>query len=134
MELCNIARDIDLENAVNRKYRPFVLGFSPALSQAIDQTLSVPRLGHFNFIHAANFVLLSLGIFLVRLLSTGTITIILAIMIWVVWSLLPLFEVGEYEEILDRNRPWSFLIHVVFASVTAVCVFLYPDFVVLLPC
>lgn len=129
MELSNIARDINLKNAVNREYRPFILGFWPAFSQAIDQTLSVPRLGHFNFIHGANFVLLSLGIFLIRWLSTGRITLVLAIMVWLVWVLLPLFEVGEYEEILNRRRPWSFLIHGVFATITAIYVILNPEVV-----
>lgn len=116
-ELSSIAREINLKNSINRK--PLVLGFAPEFVEELNEFLTVPKLGHFNFIHGANFVLLSLGMFMVVILSDSIITYILATMIWIVWALLPIFEVSEYESILDNGKPFSFVIHVFLTTICA---------------
>jgi hypothetical protein len=119
-ELSSIAREMNLKNAVNRDRRPLVLGFAPQFVDGLNKHIGIPKIGHFNFIHGANFVLLSLGMLMVVFLSSGVIRYILATMIWIVWVLLPIFEVDEYEYILDvdNRKPFSFIAHV---SLTTIC-------------
>ena len=44
---------------------------------------------------------------------------VLVAMIWIIWSLLPIFEVDNYQEILNTKKPFSFAIHVVTSSICA---------------
>jgi hypothetical protein len=118
-ELSSIAREIDLKNTVKQKSSPFVLGFAPRFVEELNKFLNVPKLGHFNFIHGANFILLALGMFLVVSISSGTTMYVLVAMVWIIWSLLPIFEVDKYQAILNTKKPFSFAIHVATTSICA---------------
>ena len=64
-ELSSIAREIELkEMCGEEEAEPFILGLFPEFKEALGGLLTVPQLGHFNFIHGANFLLLALGMFL----------------------------------------------------------------------
>lgn len=79
----------------------------------------LPPLGRFPIIHISNIFFLLLGIVIVKDVATSNLTALFASLILGIFSLvLPLLEVGEYEEILNQNaskwfHPRSYYYHCV---------------------
>lgn len=87
---------------------------------------TLPNLGRFNFIHAANFYFAGYALFMVQpMIEDGKIQAIFSISIITVWILLPIFEVDEYDSIppgADGEWPKSFRHHYTFTFLTALAI------------
>ena len=127
IEISAIARSLDLERICNKKLPPFFIGVFYLLDTgASQQTVSIPQLGRFNFIHGANLAILFLGFALVVENTSGTTGLLISLVTFVIWALLPLLEVNEYEEILiDGYRPVSYYHHVFMVVVASLVIFSY---------
>lgn len=127
VEISAIARSLDLERISEEKLPPFFIGLFYLLdTKSTEQTVSVPQLGRFNFLHGANLAILFLGYVLVAETVNGIAGVLILLVTFVVWALLPLLEVDEYEEILvDGYRPVSYYHHVVVVAVAALLVYFY---------
>lgn len=124
IEIGGIARSLDLERISEEKLPPFFIGLFYLLDTASSQQkVSVPQLGRFNFLHGANLAILLLGFILVSTTSSGLTKILVSLVTFIIWALIPLLEIDEYEEILiDGLRPVSYYHHVVIVSISAVLI------------
>lgn len=127
VEIGAIARSLDLERISEQKLPPFFIGLFYLLDTGSDQqTVSIPQLGRFNFLHGANLAILFLGFVLVTETTSGLTGFLISLVTVIVWGLLPLLEVDEYEEILiDGYRPVSYYYHVCVVVIAAVVVYSY---------
>jgi hypothetical protein len=123
MEISAIARDLDLRRIADEELPPFFVGLFYFLDSGPQERVGIPQLGRFNFIHGANLAIITLGFVLVSETTTGFSGHVVALLTWIVWALLPVFEVDEYEEILAAGRPLSFYHHAALSTVGAA--FLY---------
>jgi len=123
LELASVARDIDLLELLKQDPKP-IIGLP--LSPLVD----IPPLGRFNLIHALNTVIL---FYLEYFVLTGIgpssprtsidIALTSVIIIWLVWVVLPLLEVEEYDSILRyTERPRSLYLHAITATGAVVLV------------
>ncbi len=135
VEIGAIARSLDLERIAEQKLPPFFIGVFYLLDTgSSQQTVSIPQLGRFNFLHGANLAILFVGFVLVTETTTGLTGVLIALVTVIVWALLPLLEVDEYEEILiDGYRPVSYYHHVIVVLVAAVMIYSYDSLWALLP-
>lgn len=124
IEIGGIARSLDLERISEEKLPPFFIGLFYLLDTgSSQQKVSVPQLGRFNFLHGANLAILLLGFILVSTTSSGLTKILVSLVTFIIWALIPLLEIDEYEEILiDGLRPVSYYHHVVIVSISAVLI------------
>jgi hypothetical protein len=126
IEIGAIARSLDLERIADQKLPPFFIGLFYLLDTGSQQTVSVPQLGRFNFLHGANLAILMVGFVLVTETVTGITGLLVSVITVIVWALLPLLEVDEYEEILiDGFRPVSYYHHVLVVAATALVIYSY---------
>lgn len=120
LKLSDIAREVDLKETHG----------NPPWDVVIWSTYgwgaTLPNLGRFNFIHTANFYFAAAAFFIVHTVSSnGLNKIIFLILIGVVWILLPIFEVDEYDSIspsAEGEWPESFRHHYLFTSLTIVLI------------
>lgn len=124
VEIGGIARSLDLERISEEKLPPFFVGLFFLLDTSSRQRrVSIPQLGRFNFLHGANLAIVFIGFGLVTSTTSGTTGLLIALVTFVVWALIPLLEVDEYEAILvDGYRPVSYYHHVFLVSVAALFV------------
>lgn len=122
-EISSVARGLDLTEIAASKHPPFFVGLFYALHRGAG-SVRVPQLGRFNFIHGANLAFVTLGFVLVTESTTGSMRAILAGLTWIVWALLPLFEVDEYEAVLEKGRrPKSFYLHLAASTASAATIY-----------
>lgn len=127
IEIGGIARSLDLERISEEKLPPFFIGLFYLLDTGSQQQqVTIPQLGRFNFLHGANLAILFIGYALVTETTTGLTGFLISLVTFVVWALIPLLEVDEYEEILiDGYRPVSYYHHVLVVSVSAILMYSY---------
>lgn len=126
VEIGAIARSLDLETISEQKLPPFFIGLFYLLDTGSQDTVGVPQLGRFNFLHGANLGILMLGFVLVSVSLTGLTKLLVSTITFVIWALLPLLEVDEYEQILiDGFRPVSYYHHALFSLFTALLIYEY---------
>lgn len=126
IEIGAIARSLDLERISDQKLPPFFIGLFYLLDTGSQQRVRIPQLGRFNFLHGANLAILMVGFVLVTETITGTTGVLVSVITVIVWALLPLLEVDEYEEILiDGYRPVSYYHHVAVVAVTSLLIYFY---------
>lgn len=132
IEIGGVARSLDLERISKEKLPPFFIGvffFIDSKENANDDKTTIPQLGRFNFLHGANLAILFLGFVLVVEQTSGFTGILISLITFAVWALLPLFEVDEYEEILvDGYRPVSYYHHVIVVALSSLLIYFY-DFI-----
>ncbi len=135
IEIGAIARSLDLERISEEKLPPFFIGVFYLLdTSARQQQVSVPQLGRFNFLHGANLAILFLGFVLVTETTEGLTGLLIALITVIVWALLPLLEVDEYEAILiDGYRPVSYYHHVLTVLLAAGVIYGYDTLWTVLP-
>jgi hypothetical protein len=126
VEIGGIARSLDLEEISDQKLPPFFIGLFYLLDTGSQDAVGIPQLGRFNFLHGANLGILMLGFVLVTVSLTGLTRLLVSIITFVIWALLPLLEVDEYEDILiDGYRPVSYYHHALVSLATALLIFEY---------
>ncbi|MFC7132124.1 MULTISPECIES: hypothetical protein [Salinibaculum] len=126
IEIGGIARSLDLQRISEEKLPPFFVGLFYLLDTGSQQRVRVPQLGRFNFLHGANLALILLGFILVTDTTAGTSGVLIALVTFTIWALLPLLEVDEYEDILrDGYRPVSYYHHVAMTVATALFVYFF---------
>ncbi|NHN40972.1 hypothetical protein G9C85_04885 [Halorubellus sp. JP-L1] len=126
VEIGGIARSLDLETISEQKLPPFFVGLFFLLDTGSQDAVGVPQLGRFNFLHGANLGILMLGFVLVSTSLTGLTRLLVSIITFVIWALLPLLEVDEYEAILiDGYRPVSYYHHAIVSLATALLIYEY---------
>lgn len=127
IEIGGIARSLDLERISEEKLPPFFIGLFYLLDTGSrQQRVSMPQLGRFNFLHGANLAILFLGFVLVTETTSGLTGLLISLITFIVWALIPLLEVEEYEEILiDGLRPVSYYHHVLLVTLSAVLIYSY---------
>lgn len=127
IEISAIARSLDLERICEEKLPPFFIGLFYLLDTgSSQQKVSIPQLGRFNFIHGANLAILFLGFALVVENTSGITGLLISLVTFVVWALLPLLEIDEYEQILiDGYRPVSYYHHVLMIVIASLMIFSY---------
>lgn len=127
IEIGGIARSLDLERISEEKLPPFFIGLFYLLDTGSQQQqVSIPQLGRFNFLHGANLAILFIGFALVTETTAGLTGFLISLVTFVVWALLPLLEVDEYEDILiDGYRPVSYYHHVLIVALSAVLMYSY---------
>lgn len=112
LKLCDIAREINLEKTQGNA------PWDVPLWSNYGWGASLPSLGRFNYIHFINyFLLLSAFYFTLASLESGTIRTMLLVFILLIWALLPIFEVQEYDNIppkVDGEWPSSFRHHYLY--------------------
>lgn len=115
LKLCDIAREINLEE---------IQGNAPwdvPLWSTYGWGATLPNLGRFNFIHFTNFFLLLYAFnFTFISLESGDTRLMLLMFIVLVWVLLPIFEVKEYDNIPPQEEgewPSSFNYHYLFVFI-----------------
>jgi hypothetical protein len=112
LELSSIARKIDLSDVVEEEHGFLLFPDSEMLE-------GKPKLGRFNFIHGANTILLSFGLILI-VNSGSEISVLLGVLTWVIWVLLPVVEVEDYGALLARNISYSSLqLHIISVTVAS---------------
>lgn len=126
-EISAIARDLDLKSIASDELPPFWIGLFYALDSAPDGRVDIPQLGRFNFIHGANLAIITLGFVLVTATTDGFSGQVVALLTWIVWVMLPVLEVDEYEAILETGRPVSFYHHFAVSTVAALFAYFYDD-------
>lgn len=83
----------------------------------------IPDLGRFMFIHTANSILLLLGLLFSSTLLSGSFRQISVIITVLVWFILPVFELDEYDMMLSEDIVvYSFPVHVLNVIILAVAV------------
>jgi len=88
----------------------------------------VPNLGRFMFIHATNNILLLLALLLSTNLLSNPFRNTSIIIVTLVWMVLPVFEINEYDKILSQDiAVASFYFHIIGVSVIAGAVFAMGD-------
>lgn len=128
IEIGGVARALDLEEIAEQELPPFFIGLFYLLDSGSQQRVQIPQLGRFNFLHGANLAIIFLGYVLVTDTTTGSTGALFSLITFIVWALLPLLEVDEYENVLrDGLRPVSYYYHVIVVTVTSVFVFAYDD-------
>lgn len=127
IEIGGVARSLDLERICEEKLPPFFIGLFFLLDTGSQQQqVSIPQLGRFNFLHGANLAILFLGFGLVVEATTGATGLLIGLVTYVVWAILPLLEIDEYEEILvDGYRPVSYYHHVIVVTLSAALIYSY---------
>ena len=127
IEIGGVARSLDLERISEQKLPPFFIGLFYLLDTGSQQQqVTIPQLGRFNFLHGANLAIIFLGYVLVTETTAGSTGILFSLITYVVWAILPLLEVDEYEDILiDGFRPVSYYHHVLVVSATAIYIYFY---------
>lgn len=127
IEIGGVARELDLERISEEKLPPFFIGLFYLLDTGSQQEqVTIPQLGRFNFLHGANLAIIFLGYVLVTETTTGSTGLLFSLITFVVWAIIPLLEVDEYEDILvDGLRPVSYYHHVLTVSIAAVFVYGY---------
>lgn len=127
IEISGVARSLDLERINKQKLPPFFIGLFYLLdSGSSQQKVSIPQLGRFNFIHGANLAIIFLGFVLIVENTDGRTGLFITLITFVIWAILPLLEVDEYEEILiDGYRPVSYYHHVLMVSIASLVVVSY---------
>jgi|GEM_PF-3176357 len=127
IEIGGVARSLDLERISEQKLPPFFIGLFYFLDTGSQQQqVTIPQLGRFNFLHGANIAIIFLGYVLVTETTTGSTGILFSLITYVVWAILPLLEVDEYEDILiDGFRPVSYYHHVLVVSAAAIYIYFY---------
>jgi hypothetical protein len=127
IEIGGVARTLDLERISEQKLPPFFIGLFYLLDTGSQQQqVTIPQLGRFNFLHGANLAIIFLGYVLVTETTTGSTGILFSLITYVVWAIIPLLEVDEYEDILiDGFRPVSYYHHVLVVSATAIYIYFY---------
>lgn len=127
IEIGGVARTLDLERISEQKLPPFFIGLFYLLDTGSQQQqVTIPQLGRFNFLHGANLAIIFLGYVLVTETTVGSTGILFSLITYVVWAIIPLLEVDEYEDILiDGFRPVSYYHHVLVVSATALYIYFY---------
>ena len=126
VEIATVARELDLERISKDKLPPFFVGLFYLLDSGSQQQVTIPQLGRFNFLHGANLAMIILGFVLVTDTTSGRTGALIALVTFVVWALVPLLEVDEYEEIVaDGYRPVSYYHHVFVTALTALFIYFY---------
>lgn len=126
VEIGGISRSLDLERISDDQLPPFFVGLFYLLDTGSQQRVSVPQLGRFNFLHGANLAIILLGFVLVTTTTDGTSGLLVALVTFTIWALLPLLEVDEYEDVLrDGYRPVSYYHHVAVTIATAAFIYAY---------
>lgn len=124
-EISSIARDLDLEKIASDELPPFWVGLFYFLYSDPRERITIPQLGRFNFIHGANLAIITLGFVLVTETTGGFSGDVIALLTWIVWVMLPVFEVDEYEAILETGRPISYYIHFAVSTVAGLFIYSY---------
>ena len=129
IEIAGVARELDLQQIADEKLPPFFIGLFYMLDTGSkQQRVRIPQLGRFNFLHGANLAIIFLGYVLVTETTTGSTGALFSLITFVVWAIIPLLEVDEYEDILiDGFRPVSYYHHVLVVSAVALLVYFYDD-------
>lgn len=126
VEIATVARDLELERISEDRLPPFFVGLFYLLDTGSQQQVTIPQLGRFNFLHGANLAIITLGFVLVTDATSGRTGALIALVTFVIWALLPLLEVDEYEEIVaDGYRPVSYYHHVFVTILTAIFIYFY---------
>lgn len=125
IEISQAAREFDLAKIAAQKQEPFFYSVFYLLDRSSQDLIRIPQLGPFNFIHGMNLAILHLGFILVLLTSTGSVRIVVALILWLFWVLFPILEVYEYEIIMANPDmgPLSFLYHSIVTTTSAVFLF-----------
>lgn len=124
-EIGAIARNLPLKRIADEELPPFWIGVFYWLHSDPNERVRIPQLGRFNFIHGANLAIITLGFILVTDTTSGFTGHVVALLTWIVWMMLPIFEVDEYEAILETGRPVSFYFHVLVGSANALFIYFF---------
>jgi hypothetical protein len=110
LELCNIARDIDLKDNLPREESFIGNHFIETWVNNLITTLpgfnkgeAIPSFGYFGVIHAVNVVILVYGIIVVSYATTGLTRYILTVAVTIMLAILPIIEIEEYRIIEQQS-------------------------------
>lgn len=130
LKLCDIAREIDLKKTHGNAPWDVLMWSSYGWGARL------PSLGRFNFIHFINFFLLLYAFhFTYNNLNSGNTRLMLLVFIVLIWGLLPILEVQEYDDIppeKDGDWPASFRHHffyVLFLVFALIAIYTLRDFI-----
>lgn len=132
VEISQVAREFDLVAIAEKKQEPFFYSVFYLLDQSSQDIIKIPQLGPFNFIHGMNLAILYLGFTLIVTSSGGSRQVIIALIVWLFWVLVPVLEVKEYVIIMDDPNvgPISFLYHSIVTTIAAIGIFMFGDAVI----
>lgn len=78
----------------------------------VSEWSTAPNLGRLNYVHATNHLLLTSSFLLVGALETGVVKNVLGLLVLLIWLMLPLLEVDEYDGIREAGKlPLSVYFH-----------------------
>lgn len=101
-QLCQVTRSMNLRRLALDQRNPIVL----------LKWFRIPNLGRFAFFHYINSTILSLSVLLVIYWADGVIGSILNVLAVLIFVLLPIMEVDEYDQLLDStDLPTSLQFH-----------------------
>jgi hypothetical protein len=132
LEISQSAREFELDRIARSEQEPFFYSVFYLLHRSAQDTIRIPQLGPFNFIHGMNLGLLYLGYLLILTAGSGLTKYITCVIVGLFWVLFPMVEVDEYVQIMDdpEIQPRSFLVHAVVTTTAASAMFAVDEFVV----